>query len=85
MARGREAGGRSIFRERRQTAMASKNPVEFGREVRREIAKVTWPTRKETMITTGMVFVMVILASLFFLVVDQVLGFGVRAILGLGA
>lgn len=65
--------------------MASKNPVEFGREVRREVAKVTWPTRKETMITTGMVFVMVILASLFFLVVDQVLGFGVRAILGLGA
>ena len=65
--------------------MASKNPVEFSREVRREVAKVTWPTRKETMITTAMVFVMVIMASLFFLVVDQILGVGVRAVLGLGA
>ncbi len=64
--------------------MASKNPVEFAREVRREVTKVTWPSRKETMITTAMVFVMVIVASLFFLVVDQILGFGVRLILGLG-
>jgi preprotein translocase subunit SecE len=65
-------------------AMASKNPAEFAREVRREVAKVTWPTRKETTITTAMVFVMVILASLFFLVVDQLLGFGVQVILGIG-
>jgi preprotein translocase subunit SecE len=64
--------------------MASKSPAEFSREVRREVAKVTWPTRKETMITTAMVFVMVIVASLFFLVVDQMLGLGVRVILGLG-
>jgi len=64
--------------------MAIKNPTEFAREVRRETAKVTWPTRKETMITTGMVFVMVIIASIFFLVVDQVIGFGVRTVLGLG-
>ena len=54
------------------------------REVRREVSKVTWPTRKETAVTTGMVFVMVVLASLFFLVVDQVLSLGVRTILGLG-
>jgi preprotein translocase subunit SecE len=65
--------------------MAIKNPTEFAREVRREVARVTWPTRKETLITTAMVFVMVILASIFFLVVDQVLGFGVRVILGLGS
>jgi preprotein translocase subunit SecE len=46
---------------------------------------VTWPTRKETMITTAMVFVMVVVASLFFLVVDQAIGWGVRSvILGLG-
>ena len=64
--------------------MAKKNPAEFAREVRREVAKVTWPTRKETTITTGMVFVMVIVASLFFLLVDQVAGLGVRPILGLG-
>ena len=64
--------------------MAKKNPAEFAREVRREVAKVTWPTRKETTITSGMVFVMVIVASLFFLLVDQVLALGVRTILGLG-
>jgi preprotein translocase subunit SecE len=64
--------------------MANKNPAEFAREVRREVAKVTWPTRKETTVTTGMVFVMVIVASMFFLAVDQVLALGVRTILGLG-
>jgi len=64
--------------------MATKSPAEFAREVRRETAKVTWPTRKETLITTGMVFVMVILAAIFFLIVDQVLAFGVRTVLGLG-
>ncbi|MBP2297237.1 preprotein translocase subunit SecE [Azospirillum rugosum] len=61
------------------------NPAEFAREVRREVAKVTWPTRKETGVTTAMVFVMVVVAALFFLVVDQVLAFSVRTILGLGA
>jgi preprotein translocase subunit SecE len=65
--------------------MAIKNPTEFAREVRREAARVTWPTRKETLITTGMVFVMVIVASIFFLIVDQVIGFGVRTVLGLGS
>jgi preprotein translocase subunit SecE len=64
--------------------MANKNPAEFAREVRREVAKVTWPTRKETTVTTGMVFVMVIVASMFFLAVDQILALGVRTILGLG-
>jgi len=64
--------------------MANKNPAEFAREVRREVAKVTWPTRKETTVTTGMVFVMVIVASMFFLAADQILALGVRTILGLG-
>lgn len=64
--------------------MAKSNPAQFIREVRQEVSKVTWPTRKETMVTTGMVFVMVILAALFFFVVDQILSFGVRQILGLG-
>jgi preprotein translocase subunit SecE len=49
-------------------------PAQFIRQVRQEVSKVTWPTRKETMITTAMVFVMVVLASLFFLSVDWVLG-----------
>jgi preprotein translocase subunit SecE len=53
--------------------------------VRSEGSKVTWPSRKETMITTAMVFVMVILASIFFLVTDQVLRLVVRFVLGLGS
>jgi preprotein translocase subunit SecE len=65
--------------------MAKTNPFEFLQQVRSEAAKVTWPTRKETMVTTAMVLVMVVLASLFFLVVDQVIAWGVRLILGLGA
>jgi preprotein translocase, SecE subunit, bacterial len=65
--------------------MAKVNPAEFAREVRREVAKVTWPTRKETGVTTAMVFVMVVVAALFFFIVDQVLAFSVRMILGLGA
>jgi len=61
------------------------NPAEFGREVRAEVAKVTWPSRKETMVTTTMVFAMVILAALFFLIVDQLLSLAVRAIFGIGS
>jgi preprotein translocase subunit SecE len=64
--------------------MAKTNPFDFIQQVRSEAAKVTWPTRKETMITTAMVFLMVVLASVFFLVVDQVIGWGVRAVLGVG-
>jgi preprotein translocase subunit SecE len=60
------------------------NPLEFLQEVRQEATKVTWPTRRETLITTGLVIVMVILASLFFLAVDQVLRLFVHLILSLG-
>ncbi len=48
-------------------------------------SKVTWPTRKETMVTTGMVFVMIALMAIFFFFVDQILALGVRAILDLGS
>ncbi len=64
--------------------MAKINPFEFLQQVRSEAAKVTWPTRKETTITTAMVFLMAVLASVFFLIVDQVVAFGVRAVIGLG-
>ena len=64
--------------------MAVLNPIKFLQEVRQEVGKVTWPTRKETTITTALVFVFVVLASVFFLVVDQVVAFGVRLVLGLG-
>jgi preprotein translocase subunit SecE len=61
------------------------SPVEFARQVRQEAGKVTWPTRKETLVTTAMVFVMVFLAAGFFFLVDQVLNLGVRVVLGLGS
>lgn len=64
--------------------MAKVNPAQFIQEVRQETAKVTWPSRKEAMISTGMVFVMVILAAIFFLVVDQIMQFGIKQILGIG-
>ena len=65
--------------------MAKTNPVQFFKEVRQEVARVTWPTRKETAVTTAMVFVMVFIAALFFFVVDQVLSNVVRIVLRLGA
>jgi preprotein translocase subunit SecE len=61
--------------------MAKTNPVEFIQEVREEAAKITWPSRKETTITTTMVLIMVALAAMFFLVVDIVLKWGVDKVL----
>ncbi|HYM99871.1 MAG TPA: preprotein translocase subunit SecE [Aestuariivirgaceae bacterium] len=49
------------------------NPIEFFQQVRQEGSKVTWPSRNETMVTTIMVLIMVVLASFFFLGVDAVL------------
>ena len=64
--------------------MAKTNPGEFVQQVRREMAKVTWPSRRETLVTTVMVFIFVAISAVFFLLVDQVLSVGVKAILGLG-
>lgn len=60
------------------------NPFEFLQDVRAEAGKVTWPTRRETLITTGIVIVMVIVASLFFVAVDQALRLAIKFILSLG-
>lgn len=60
------------------------NPAKFIREVRQEAAKVTWPTRKETGISTLMVLILAGLAAAFFLGVDMVIGSVVRMILGIG-
>lgn len=57
------------------------NPVKFLQEVRQEVGKVTWPSRNETLISTLMVLVMVALASIFFLVADQIIAWGIQAIL----
>ena len=64
--------------------MSKTSPAQFLQEVRQEATKVTWPTRKETGISTAMVFVFVILAAVFFLIVDQLLQIGVKLIFGLG-
>ena len=61
------------------------SPFKFLQEVRSETAKVTWPTRRETAITTVMVFVMAALAGVFFLFADQVIRFLVTLVLGIGS
>jgi len=66
-------------------AMAKESPFKFLREVRAEVQKVTWPTRRETGVTTAMVFVMAALAGVFFLFADQVIRFAVTMILGIGS
>ena len=58
--------------------------VQFFQETRREASKVTWPTWKETWLTTVMVFIMVALIMMFFAIVDYLLGIGVRMLLGVG-
>jgi len=60
------------------------NPFEFIQQVRAEGAKVVWPTRRETLITTGLVLAMVVLASLFFVAVDEILHFAIGFALGIG-
>ena len=64
--------------------MAKTTPAEFIQQVRQEVARVTWPSRKETMVTTAMVFAMVFIAAAFFFLVDQVFSAGVRLLFGLG-
>ena len=59
------------------------SPFRFLQEVREETRKVTWPSRRETAITTAMVFVMVAIASVFFLLADQVMRITVTFVLGL--
>ena len=60
------------------------NPFEFIQQVRAEAAKVVWPTRRETLVTTGLVLLLVAFVSIFFLVVDQVLREVVGLVLGFG-
>jgi len=59
------------------------NPAQFVAQVRSEAAKVVWPTRKEAGLTTMMVFVLALLAAIFFFFVDLILRFGVDIILNL--
>ena len=61
------------------------DPVRFVRDVRSEITKVTWPSRKETLVTSGLVVAMATLAAIFFFIADQLIGIGVRALFGVAA
>ncbi len=60
------------------------SPIQFVQQVKREVSKITWPTRKEVITTSIMTFILVMMAAVFFLLVDQVLVRIVRLILGLG-
>ena len=94
MARRREAPRREFFwpnadeaadairSERNRHHMT--NPFEFIQQVRTEAQKVIWPTRRETLVTTGLVLLLVVFTSLFFLVVDEVLRTAVALVLGFG-
>lgn len=66
--------------------MASKttNPFAFLQQVRAETAKVTWPSRRETTISTVMVLIFAVIAMIFFFIADQIMAFGVELILGIG-
>lgn len=60
------------------------NPFTFLQQVRSETAKVTWPSRRETMISTAMVVAFAALAMIFFFVADQVMAYAVEIVLGIG-
>ena len=62
--------------------MAKSYPFQFLQEVRSEATKVTWPSRRETLITTGLVLAMVVLSSLFFLFTDTVIRWVLGLVLG---
>lgn len=64
--------------------MAKTNVIEFIQQVRQEFSRVTWPSRKETVVTTASVFVMVLIAAAFFFLIDQIFSEGVRLIFGVG-
>lgn len=84
LERGSGDNGACEIEAREVPKMAKIRPFKFLQEVRSETEKVTWPTRRETVITTGMVFVMVLLASIFFLIADQIIRIAVTFALGIG-
>ncbi|MGR3621065.1 preprotein translocase subunit SecE [Pseudophaeobacter sp.] len=63
--------------------MATINPVQFIQQVRAEVSKVVWPTRREVLLTTVMVFIMAALTAVFFAIVDLLIRFGLQGVLGM--
>ena len=64
--------------------MAKISPIQFLRQVKQEVKKVSWPTKKEVVQTSTMVLILVAIAATFFFFIDQILGWLVKLILGLG-
>jgi preprotein translocase subunit SecE len=64
--------------------LARFDPLAYLREVRQEVGRVTWPSRKETLVTTGLVLALSALAAVFFLVVDQLIRLAMRVLFGFG-
>ncbi|KIC08702.1 preprotein translocase subunit SecE [Leisingera sp. ANG-M1] len=63
--------------------MATINPVQFIQQVRAEVSKVVWPTRREVLLTTVMVFIMAALTAVFFALVDLLIRWGLQGLLGM--
>ena len=64
--------------------MKRTGPIQFFQQVRTEVSKVTWPTRNETMITTIIVFIFSLLASIFFFFSDQIMSIAIQFVLSIG-
>ena len=69
--------------DRKNCKMATTNPFRFIQQVRSEVSKITWPTRREVLLTTVMVFALSALAAVFFALVDWIIRFGLQNILSL--
>ncbi|HSF92345.1 MAG TPA: preprotein translocase subunit SecE [Paracoccaceae bacterium] len=65
--------------------MAKANPLQFAQQVRAEVSKVVWPTRRETTLTTVMVFIMATLAAIFFFLTDQIIRLALELVLSLAS
>lgn len=63
--------------------MARTNPIQFIQQVRAEVSKIVWPTRREVMLTTIMVFILATLTAIFFAIVDIGIRAGLTAVLGM--
>jgi len=65
----------------RKSVMATTNPLQFIQQVRAEVVKVVWPTRREVTLTTVMVFILAALTAIFFAIVDILIRGGLQVVL----
>ena len=72
--------GFSVNLEKKKTS-----PAKFVREVRQEVQKITWPERRDTLISSAIVILLIVLFSLFFLLTDQIWSFSIKKIIQIGS